>query len=549
MLPTRVVWSTVNATNPTALLNPVTDQIYLGGDSMSTSGCRMQGYNASVLLDFGVEVSGGVQIGIPTASQTPLQLRVRFGESVGEAMSELHTSQDSTNDHAIRDELILAPNMGTQEIGNTAFRFVRIDFVGLSKSDDFAVVQFVKAIFKRRDLKQIGMFYSSDDTLNKIWNVGAYTVHLNMQNYLWDGAKRDRLVWIGDMHPETSTVSVVFGNHSVVTKSLNFAKQHTPLPGWMNGISSYSLWWILIQHDWYMHSGDMDFLKQQETYLVNLLTQVSTCVKSDGTENLPGMRFLDGPSSDNTPAVHAGLQALTIISLKSGVQLLQFLGKEHTDLIQKIDGIVEQMLKVVPDPNNNKQAAALMVLAGLADAKTTNEKILAVDGAHRLSTFLGYYVLQARAEAGDINGSLDVIRDYWGGMLDYGATTFWEDFNLDWVANNISSPIDQLTENGKKDLHGDFGAYCYIGYRKSLCHGWASGPTAWLSKYVLGVNIVEPGCKVLKIEPQLGDLSWVEGVFPTPYGPVKLYNERDVETGKVSTKVLEAPKEIKIIIQ
>ena len=38
--------------------------------------------------------------------------------------------------------------------------------------------------------------------------------------------------------------------------------------------------------------------------------------------------------------------------------------------------------------------------------------------------------------------------------------------------------IDELVPPGKKDLHGDFGAYCYVGFRHSLCHGWASGPTA-----------------------------------------------------------------------
>jgi alpha-L-rhamnosidase len=41
--------------------------------------------------------------------------------------------------------------------------------------------------------------------------VGADTVHLCMQDYLWDGIKRDRLVWIGDMHPEVSTINAVFG--------------------------------------------------------------------------------------------------------------------------------------------------------------------------------------------------------------------------------------------------------------------------------------------------------------------------------------------------
>ncbi len=80
----------------------------------------------------------------------------------------------------------------------------------------------------------------------------------------------------------------------------------------------------------------------------------------------------------------------------------------------------------MPSHNENKQAAALLVLAGLLDPKETNERVLAVDGADRISTFLGYYVLRARAEAGDIQGSLDCIRAYWGGMLSLGATTFWK---------------------------------------------------------------------------------------------------------------------------
>ena len=92
---------------------------------------------------------------------------------------------------------------------------------------------------------------------------GAYTVHLNMQDYLWDGIKRDRLVWVGDMHPETSTIATVFGSNEVVPKSLDLSRDITPIPNWMNGISTYSMWWIIIHRDWYMHNGDLAYLQQQ----------------------------------------------------------------------------------------------------------------------------------------------------------------------------------------------------------------------------------------------------------------------------------------------
>jgi hypothetical protein len=167
-----------------------------------------------------------------------------------------------------------------------------------------------------------------------------------------------------------------------------------------------------------------------------------------------------------------------------------------------------------------------------------NREVMAVDGARRMSTFYGYYVLQARAAAGDYQGCLDVIREYWGAMLDLGATTFWEDFDLDWTTN--AARIDELVPPGKKDIHGDFGNYCYLGFRHSLCHGWASGPTAWLSEHVLGIQIVEPGATTVRIEPHLGDLEWVEGSFPLPQGLVQVRHERQ-EDGSIRSKIAAPP--------
>ena len=180
-----------------------------------------------------------------------------------------------------------------------------------------------------------------------------------------------------------------------------------------------------------------------------------------------------------------------ILSLQAGAELCGVL--ERTEKSRKCQAAVARLRKHIPDPNKSKQAAALMALAGLGDAATLNREVMAAGGAKRLSTFYGYYVLQARAQAGDYQGCLNNIRDFWGGMLDLGATTFWEDFNLDWTVN--AGRIDELVPAGKKDIHGDFGNYCYKGFRHSLCHGWASGPTAWLSEHVLGIQIVEPGCK------------------------------------------------------
>jgi len=94
-------------------------------------------------------------------------------------------------------------------------------------------------------------------------------------------------------------------------------------------------------------------------------------------------------------------------------------------------------------------------------------------------------------------------------------------------------------------IHGDFGNYCYKGFRHSLCHGWASGPTAWMTEHILGVKIVEPGCKVIKIDPHLADLDWAEGTFPTPAGVIKIRHDKQ-PNGSVKSSI-DAPRGIRII--
>ena len=96
-----------------------------------------------------------------------------------------------------------------------------------------------KAILLYRDIPYLGSFSCSDPLLNRIWETGAYTVHLNMQQYIWDGVKRDRLVWIGDLHPELSTIQAVFGDQQVIRDSLDLVTSQTPADQWMNDIPTY----------------------------------------------------------------------------------------------------------------------------------------------------------------------------------------------------------------------------------------------------------------------------------------------------------------------
>ncbi|NJC28319.1 alpha-L-rhamnosidase-related protein [Neolewinella antarctica] len=541
LTPTRIVWQSDDTgefiKNSELLLEKSNGQVAVN-DPKKLRLISTADHRPGILLDFGRELHGGLKIssGIKP-SKEPVKLRVRFGESAMECMSEVGGDKNATNEHSLRDFVIEVPWLGSVEVGETGFRFVRIDVVDAGVNMPLYAVQ---AAFVYRDVPYLGSFECSDERLNEIWNVGAYTVHLNMQDYLWDGIKRDRLVWVGDLHPEIMTVASVFGNNDVVPRSLDLARDQHPLPQWMNTISSYSMWWLIIHKQWYDNYGDLEYLQEQETYMVDLLTQLETFIDENDSEILNGGRFLDWPTSPDPKATHAGLQAMMILTFEAGSDMMGTLGRP--ELVTKYTDVAARLRKHTPEGNTTKQAGAMMALAGLADAATINRDILKKDGVQNMSTFYGYYMLEAMADAGDHAGAMDVIKEYWGGMLDLGATTFWEDFDINDSRN--ATPITELTPEGKADIHGDFGEFCYVGYRHSFCHGWASGPTAWMSQHVLGISLVEGGDAV-RIEPHLGELDYAKGTYPSKHGIISVTHFKTA-SGEVKS-LIDVPHGMKII--
>lgn len=544
--PVKIIWQSDNqdvyVRNSEVLLSKFEGQLSTSGEGV----CVLRSdkdKQASVLLDFGKELHGGLEIAAAIRGEKkPIKVRIRLGESASEAMSDCIDNTvpgmaSATNDHSLRDYTLEIPWLGTIETGNSGFRFVRIDL--LDKDVDLPL-KAVRAIFRYRDIPYAGSFKCSDERLNKIWETGAYTVHLNMQEYLWDGIKRDRLVWLGDIHPEVMTINSVFSNTEVIKKSLDFGRDTTPIPGWMNGMSSYSLWWIITHRDYYIHHGNKTYLKEQQGYLNKLIDQVLAKIDSKGKEQLDGGRFLDWPTDRNPDAIHAGLQALMVIALEAAQDIAQWL---DDGALQKrcAEGVIS-LRKYKPKTPNNKQAAALLSLANIiSNDKAAN--IIMKGGANDFATFYGYYMLEALAKSEKHTEAMEIISDYWGAMLDLGATTFWENFDYDERLKAL--PIDQLPNHSQFNIHADGGDHCYIGLRGSLCHGWAAGPTAWLTAHVLGIQIVEPGAKTIRICPNLGNLTFAEGTFPTPYGTIKVKHTKQAD-GKVKSE-LDVPLEIRVL--
>ena len=121
----------------------------------------------SLLLDFGKELQGGLQLvtGMP-GSQKPVNIRIRFGESRERSHEyyRLYVGLPTIMLCAILPYLL--PWLGVAEVGNTGFRFVRIDL--LDPASELQLKE-VRAIFTARDIPYKGSFSCNDEQLNKIW--------------------------------------------------------------------------------------------------------------------------------------------------------------------------------------------------------------------------------------------------------------------------------------------------------------------------------------------------------------------------------------------
>ena len=552
--PRRIVWQTPKSTQGYAprcsvkdsefLLGPKKGQIpetSFFGRNIRSCTLENRGNAPGILLDFGRELHGGLQIGMSARSSRGMKFRVRFGESVAETLSDAATgTRGAGNDHAMRDLELAVPTMGTAEIGNTGFRFVRLDLLTSGTAD----LESVRAVELKRPMRRLGAFRSSDERLNRVWETAVRTVHNCCQNYIWDGIKRDRLVWMGDTHPETMTVLSVFGDAAVIPDSLDYMAATTDAKTeWMNSMGPYTLWWVRNLAEWYRFTGDRAYLAKHRAYLAETLKRLTTFVTPSNTFEGVRRPFLDWPTEHNRPAVFAGMQALATVTFAEGAFLAEALG--DAALAASCRSAEARLRRQpAPDPNGAKSAAAMLALAGLREPREMFATALGRNGHEGVSTFYGYYMLEAMSAAGENRRALDTVRDYWGAMLDVGATTFWEDFKLSWTNNCFR--IDELPVAGKVDIHGDYGEFCYLGFRHSLCHGWSSGPAAWCIGHVLGIRPLATGCRKVEVKPFLGDLAWAEGAMALPGGrAVKVRVTRGPD-GSPKVEV-DAPPDVEVV--
>ncbi|NDW12230.1 alpha-rhamnosidase [Bacteroides sp. 214] len=374
-----------------------------------------------------------------------------------------------------------------------------------------------------------GTFRCNDEELNRIWEIGAYTMHLTTREFFIDGIKRDRWVWSGDAIQSYLMNYYLFFDSESVKRTIWLLRGKDPVTSHSNTIMDYTFYWFLSIYDYYMYTGDKHFVAQIYPRMQTMMEYVLGRTNKEGmVEGLSGdwvfVDWADGYLDKKGELAFE--QVLFCKSLETMALCAKLVDNKAEE--QKYNQLADSLRsKLLPAFwNESKQALVhnrvdgeqseavtryanmFSVFFGYLD-ETKKEKIkqsvLLNDDILKITTpYMRFYELEALCAMGEQTEVMKEMKAYWGGMLKEGATSFWEKYNPE------ESGVKHLAMYGRP-------------YGKSLCHAWGASPIYLLGKYYVGIRPVKEGYKEFAIQPVLGGLEWMESNVPTPNGDIHLY--------------------------
>ena len=532
------------------------------------------------LYDFGKETFGYLRV-----KGLKGRIRIYYGESREEALDKEHCEtldvmagcdKVATNGTKRNGTVREAPNGTAGEVtnddgqlGSKAFRYVYIETEEGSRYDE-VYMEYEYAPF---DVDKSGSFCCSDGLLNQIWEVGAYTMDLTTREFFMDGIKRDRWTWSGDAIQSYLMNYYLRFDTECVKRTIRQLRGKDPVTAHVNTIMDYTFYWFKSVLDYYLYTGDIDFVREIYPKMQTLMDYVLGRTNDDG--------MAEGQADDwifvdwvDFPMHKRGVLCFEQILFCKALETMQRCAEElrsHpleqapqgsiTDEAYAADAeryreLAEQLwikvknlfwdkekktfMHAVEDGKMNEQVtkfpnmfAMIYGFASEEEQRQIMERVMLNPQVDAITTpYMRFYELEALCRMGRQQEVLKEIRDYWGGMLAEGATTFWEKYN----------PGEKGTEH--LAMYGR-------PYGKSLCHAWGASPVYLLGRYYLGVSPLAPGYAEYEVRPVLGDLQWMEGAVPTPFGLIHVKMTTDTITVEADggKGILIAPDGQRIDIQ
>jgi hypothetical protein len=575
--------------DPSAVDNPTGMEAQGGGVTTIHSSGKGQ---PQLILDLGINTGGYVEVAITKTDGTDVHLGYsearRFLTPDGDIAAGDPSLGNDDNPGSRNDDITAAGNWRSPGIrGAERWISVQLQSAG-TVSIDYVRVR--EEHLHPTVADYTGRFLSSDDLLNRIWYSSIYTYTLDSFKDLrpghtygnvvvTDGAKRDRMIWLGDL-----VVENMLGDYAlrqaprVIRDSISaFACEQLPdgeismasqidsvCPGKpdpfvysapelgpatsASGLPEYTLWWVIAVHDYDLFTGDDAFARQMLPVIRKAIAYFEGHLENGLYVTPPGS--INWHPFDAAGGTDAHTNATLDRALLDTADLERRIGagtKAAAGLTAEAASVRRAMLAQLWDPtagafhlnlddptgNHSQDAQVEAVLDGVVTGGQAASALRFIDSRLRttygvmngesntdpyMSNYISPYIssteLLARLAVGDTSGALDLLRREWGHMVNTDpSSTVWE--KMSFAGDAATYSPDQLGTGlipVDAPQAGPGGA--------SLAHGWAGGPVAALSGYILGIRPTAAGFSSWIVAPQLGDLRFAQGQAPSPYGAV-----------------------------
>ncbi|KAG9567370.1 glycoside hydrolase family 78 protein, partial [Aureobasidium melanogenum] len=378
-----------------------------------------------------------------------------------------------------------------------------------------------------------------------------FLVGTNPLSAIVDGARRDRIAYAGDLDVAARTVATSSHALEYVNDTLRLLSsnqmtagyfvptvkiQQSPRQGLIDinqtGLIGYSFNLLSAMGEYYMVSGDVAAARAYAPAAVRMLDWAASQTLETSLFNLSESTF-GGDWNYYDPSqsgIVAKFNAVYALALQEVVPMLVAADVEtsvYEETLKTLrESIDEQLYNsllggyFVSEAQRHgiaQDANAMAILANVPQGNHTKlqisrsmARLLFVDhgalpfsnrttGFSKLiSPYASSYHLRAAFAAQDAESVIHLLDHTWVPMA------------LQSNANYSGCFWETLTLDGKPGL----------GDATSLCHAWSSGPTAELTRHVLGIQAVAPAYREWRVVPQSLGLKWAKGTQPTPYGSI-----------------------------
>lgn len=459
------------------------------------------------------EADGGTLYEFETELTAALKLRLtEAGEQAGKTLSALRVYCGESREEALDTECCYyswLPDEKTCRCPRCAVRFAYIPGIRPEQLTVEAFHQYV-------DIPVRASFSSDNEMLNRIWSAAQHTFMLCSGVFFIDGIKRDKWIWGGDAYQSLFVNQYLTADEDIEQRTMLALRGNERMTTHINTIIDYTLYWILSVRAHYDAYGKPDFVRRVWDKMTSLMRFCGE--QTDGNGFFTGREgdwvYIDwadldkqGPVCAEQMLYAACLDTMALLSSVCGhPEMEETYREQYRKLCTRIDEFYwdrEKQAYIDSFESGRHQvtrhANIFAVLFGIADEEKQQaiaEHVLLNERIPKITTpYFKFYELEAMCRLGYLKEVLDVVMDYWGGMIRRGAVTIWEEYDPD------------VPEKEQYDMYGDrFG--------KSLCHAWGASPIYLLARYFIGLKVTDGDKGEYELHPHLEYFHKLDCVLP-----------------------------------